>query len=255
MDAVDGTIKVGGLGNDIENNRFRAANDGAWATAIAFTRPTTSGLEDLAVRDFAVAALVDGNPTRYPAYPQEIITLPEGDSLASFDVSGETKWNPGTAWGIRTYTSTSTRLSQCMVYLDSFQAYDRETRLPGDEELAVELYRLFINRHDGGAFDVLRQYANLSALQRVMLGWREPPVWIESQGAGFIAINENMFNLIPAVPIIIGAGGRCIDFDGSPLRERKILDGRTSIAYAANESLCADILRLIGRARGLGVGD
>jgi hypothetical protein len=218
--------------------------------AIAFTAPTTARLEDLALSDFTTAALVDGNPTRYRAYPQEIITLPEANRLASFDVTGETEWKPESAWGKRTYTSTNTNLSQGMVYLDSFQAYDRETRLAGDEELAVELYRLLINRHDGGAFDVLRQYANLSALQRVMLGWRESPVWIESQGAAFIAINENMFNLIPAVPILIGAGGLCVDFDGRPLRERKLLEGRTSIAYAANEPLCAEILRLIGRARG-----
>jgi hypothetical protein len=250
MDAIDGTIKVGGLGNDLENNRFRAANDGGWAAAIAFTMPTAVRLEDLAVRDFAVAALVDGNPTRYPAYPQEIITLPEVDGLGSFDVGSETAWEPGAAWGKRTYTNSNTNLSQCMVYLDSFQAYDRETRLAGDEELAVQLYRLLINRHDGGAFDVLRQYANLSALPRVMLGWREPPVWIESQGAAFIAINENMFNLIPAVPIITGAGGLCVDFDGRPLGERKILEGRTSIAYAANESVCREVLGLIGRARG-----
>jgi hypothetical protein len=254
MDAVDGTIKVGGLGNDVENRRFRIANDGGWASAIAFTMPTTARLEDLSVRDFAVAALVDGNPTRYPAYPQEIITWPDADGLASFDVTGETAWNRGAVWGKRVHTSTNTDLSQCMVYLDSFQAFDRETRMPGDEELAVELYRRLINRHDGGAFDVLRQYANLSALQRVMLGWREPPEWLESQGAAFIAINENMFNLIPAVPIIAGAGGRCVDFDGRPLRDRKILAGRTSVAYAANEGVCRKVLELIGKARGLGIG-
>jgi hypothetical protein len=254
MDAVDGTIKVGGLGNDMENNRFRAANDGGWAMAIAFTAPTTATLEDLFVGDFTTAALVDGNPSRYATYPQEVITLPHAAQLTSFDVTDETAWTPGAAWGKPTYTSTNTDLSQCMVYLDSFQAFDRETRLAGEEELAVELYRAFINRHDGGAFDVLRQYANLSALQRVMLGWREPPVWIESQGGAFIAINENMFNLIPAVPIILGAGGRCVDFDGRPLRERKVLEGRTSIVHAANESLCGETLRLIRRARRPGVG-
>jgi fructose-1,6-bisphosphatase/inositol monophosphatase family enzyme len=84
-----------------------------------------------------------------------------------------------------------------------------------------------------------------------MLGWREPPVWLESQGAAFIVINENMFNLIPAVPIILGAGGCCVDFDGRPLRERKIVEGRTSVAYAANELLCEKVLGLIGTARGL----
>lgn len=254
MDAVDGTIKVGGLGNDMENNRFRAANDGGWAMAIAFTAPTTAALEDLLVGDFTTAALVDGNPSRYATYPQEVITLPNAARLTSLDVTGETAWKPGADWGKPTYTSTNTDLSQCMVYLDSFQAYDRETRLAGEEELAVELYRVLINRHDGGAFDVLRQYANLSALQRVMLGWREPPVWIESQGGAFIAINENMFNLIPAVPIILGAGGHCVDFDGRPLRERKVLEGRTSIVHAANDRLCGETLRLIRKARDLGVG-
>jgi hypothetical protein len=137
-----------------------------------------------------------------------------------------------------------------MVYLDSFQAFDRDTRLEGDEELAVELYRALINRHDGGAFDVLRQYANLSALSRTMLGWRaREDAWLESQGGGFVVVNENLFNLIPAVPVILGAGGLAVDFEGRPLAERRLSDGRTSIVYAANAALCARLLALITEAR------
>ncbi len=249
MDAVDGTIKVGGLGNDPAQGRFRIANDGGWAAALAFTAPTRAALDQLTIGDFSVAALVDGNPTRYRAYPAEVIALSGDGGPCAIDVT-DVALDAGTALPARrVFTSTNTVLNQSMVYLDSFQAFDRNTRLPGDEELAVELYRRLINRHDGGAFDVLRQYANLSALLRTMLGWRDEPVWIESQGGGFVVINENLFNLIPAVPVIAGAGGRCIDFDGRPLAARRLADGRTSIVYAANADLCAALQALVGGAR------
>jgi hypothetical protein len=52
LDAVDGTVKLAGLGN--ENGRLRSANDGAWAVGIAFTEPTTKPLGELLVSDFKV---------------------------------------------------------------------------------------------------------------------------------------------------------------------------------------------------------
>src|SRR6185295_16632062 len=112
-----------------------------------------------------------------------------------------------------------------------------------------ELYRLLADRHAGGAFDVLRQYANLSALPRVMLGWREAPVWVESQGAGYLVVNENLANLIPSVPLIVGAGGLSVDFDGRPLAARRLADGRTSVLHAANAPLCERLLAIIRDAR------
>ena len=52
------------------------------------------------------------------------------------------------------------------------QAFDRKSQKPGDEALACALYAELMDRNGGGAFDVLRTYGNLSALQRNMLGWR-----------------------------------------------------------------------------------
>ena len=240
FDAVDGTVKVAGLGNELPG-RLRAANDGAWAATMAFTAPTTKALHELTVGDFVVAAVVDGNPTVQETYPQDVICVPGMNGLESYDVTRDRER--------RVFTSTNCRLAQSMVFLDGFQAYDRETRAVGDEELAVELYRRLINRHEGGAYDVLRQFGSLSALQRVMLGWREGLPWYESQGTAFIVINENLPNLIPSVPIVEGAGGLCVDFDGQPLRERTLAAGRTSIVYAANESVRDHVLQIIRQAR------
>lgn len=246
MDAVDGTIKVGGLGNDLTARRFRIANDGGWAAALAFTPPTEAPLSSITIGDFSLAALVEGNPGRFRSSPQEVVAV----GGAAYDATGVSP-HGGDELGARVFTTSNEDLSQCMVYLDSFQAFDRDTRLEGDEELAVELYRALINRHDGGAFDVLRQYANLSALSRTMLGWHAGAggAWLESQGGGFVVVNENLFNLIPAVPVILGAGGLAVDFEGRPLAERRLTDGRTSIVYAANAALCRRLLTLIAEAQ------
>jgi hypothetical protein len=249
LDAVDGTIKLGGLGNDLAAGRVRCANDGAWAAALAFTAPTDASLDQIRIADFTVAAVVEGNPTRYRAYPQEVVTVPELGRLVTFDVTGVPSWDTLTPPAPRVFTSSNTDLSQGMAYFDSFQAFDRETRRDGDGELAAEVYRWLLDRQSGGSFDVLRQYANLSALLHVMLGWRDDPIWFESQGAGFIVINENLANLIPAVPIVIGAGGIAVDFDGHPLAERRLVDGRVNVLYAANEHVCRALRARIDGAR------
>src|SRR5262245_30346428 len=75
LDAIDGTVKVAGLG-ERDAARVRLANDGAWAVGFAFTLPTERGLEDVTFGDFVVAVVVDGNPTRHRAYPQDLVTLP-----------------------------------------------------------------------------------------------------------------------------------------------------------------------------------
>ena len=71
MDAIDGTVKVAGLGERLAD-RVRLACDGGWAAGFAFTEPTERGLGDLTFGDFVVAAVVDGNPTRWRAYPQDL---------------------------------------------------------------------------------------------------------------------------------------------------------------------------------------
>jgi len=243
FDAVDGTIKVAGIGNDLVHGRFRAANDGAWASAMAFTTPTRKRLDELVIADFVAAAIVDANPPRHRTYPAEVMVLPAGGQLRSYDVSA--------AAPRRVFTSTNTVFNQSTVFLDVYQAYDRETRAAGDEALGVELYRLLTNRHEHGAFDVLRQYANLSALVRMMLGWRGRRPWYESQGGAFVVVNENLANLIPAVPVIAGAGGISVDFDGRPLMERTIVAGRSSVVHAANDAMQRQAISVVKRAREL----
>ena len=240
MDAIDGTVKVAGLGERLAD-RVRIANDGGWAAGFAFTEPTERGLGELTFGDFVVAVVVDGNPTRWRAYPQDLVTHPTREGLVTVDAT-ERPWR-------RVFTTTSTELGQLWSYLDVFQAYDLDTRRPGDEAVGVELYRLLIDRHRGGAFDVLRQYANLSALGRVLFGWRDPPVWLESQGGGYLVVNENVPNLIPSVPLVAGAGGISVDFAGRSLRDRPLATGRTSVLHAANEPLRRRLLEIVDLAQ------
>jgi hypothetical protein len=240
MDVIDGTVKVAGLGRT-SPDRVRLANDGGWAAAFAFTLPTAKGIDELVLADFVIAVLVDGNPTRYRAYPQDVVTLPAAGGPVTLEVTdGDER---------RVFTTTSEDLGQLWVSLDVFQAYDLATRRDGDEAVGAELHRLLADRHGGGAFDVLRQYANLSALTRLLLGWRDPPTWIESQGAAFVVVNENLPNLIPAVPIVAGAGGTSVDFDGRPLLARRLADGRTSVIHAANGALRDRLLAVVASAR------
>jgi hypothetical protein len=240
LDAIDGTVKVAGLGAS-GARRVALGNDGGWAAAFAFTAPTARDLATLTLGDFTVAVVVDGNPTRWRAYPQDVVARPAGAGLETVEVTDGAER--------RVYTSTATDLGQAMVFLDVFQAYDLATRREGDDLLGIALYALLTNRHAGGAFDVVRQYANLSALGRVMLGWREDPVWLESQGSGYVVVNENLANLIPAVALIAGAGGVSVDFDGHPLRERLLAAGRTSVIHAANDVVCRQLLGLVRHAR------
>ena len=240
LDAVDGTVKVAGLGPR-HPDRVRLANDGGWAAGFAFTAPTERRLDELVFGDFTVAVVVDGNPTRHRAYPQDLVTLPSAAGPVTWEAT-EDPWR-------RVFTTAGTDLGQLWAYLDVFQAYDLDTRQPGDDALGVELYRLLANRHDGGAFDVLRQYANLSALGRVLFGWREPPVWVESQGGAYLVVNENVPNLIPSVALVAGAGGVSVDFAGRRLVERPLAAGRTSVVHAANAPLCERLLAVVATAR------
>ncbi len=248
FDAVDGTIKVAGLGNDLRRHKLRAANDGAWAPVMAFTAPTEKRAEDLRIGDFIAAAAVDGNPTRYKTYPQEVITVPDNAGQPrTYELAGPRRR--------RLFTSSNRLLAQSFVLLDAFQAYDRETRAPGDEELAVEVYRRMINRNAGGAYDVLRHFGSLSALQRLMLGWHDGSTWYEPQGAAFVVVNENLPNLIPAVVIFDGAGGLCVDFDGQPVRTRRLEAGRTSVVHAANGAILRAVMRLLEQAHRAGCAE
>ena len=75
------------------------------------------------------------------------------------------------------------------------------------------------------------------------------PPWFEAQCGGFLVINENLSNLIPAVPIVLGAGGVATDFEGRPLLHRRLSEGRCNVVYAGNAKLHTDLLLAIHRAR------
>jgi hypothetical protein len=249
LDAVDGTIKVGGLGNDLPAGKVRVAGDGNWGVAAAFTEPTERPLDALRFGDFVAAVVVDGNPLRYRAHPEEVVAVPGDGGTIAYDVGNAPAVSAALRRAPRVYTSTTATLGQSTVYYDGFQAFDLDTRRPGDDVIAAKLYGLLINRHEGGAFDITRQYGNLSALLHALLGWRGDLPWMESQGAGFVVVNENMPNLIPAMPIVAGAGGFSVDFDGRPMAEHRLVDGRRSVVHAANTAMRDALLALVARAR------
>ena len=82
----------------------------------------------------------------------------------------------------------------------------------------------------------------------MLFGWREPPVWIESQGGAFLVVNENVPNLIPSVALVTGAGGVSTDFAGRPLPARRLAAGRTSVLHAAGDGIARRVLTLVATA-------
>lgn len=237
FDPVDGTLKLSGLGNDPKNNIYRVGNNGCWASGIAFTLPTNKDIRELKIEDFIIAGIVDGNPTQYRSYPTNAICYPDSKgNLRTFEKDEKTnKLYP-------LLTSTQTNLGQATVLLDNFQAYDRNTAQPGSEELAVEIYRRISNRNEDGAFDIVRMYTNLGELLRQNL---EREGMYEPQGIGAITINENLSNLIPTTPVIEGAGGYVVDFEGNPIRERYLTSERPNVIIAANETIQKKLLDIV----------
>jgi len=226
FDAVDGTVSVAGLGG-----AQYQANTGNWGIGFAFTEPTSKKLENLVVGDFNISVILAGNPRTYESSPDVAITS-EGKTQDSKNR--------------RLFTSSQQKLSQSFVFYDAFQAFDRNSAPKGAEKLAVELYKHLINRNEGGAFDIKRDYGSLSALTANMLGWG---YGVESQGSAFIVLNENLPNMIPSVPIILGAGGIATDFEGNPLAERKLTAGRCNVIYAANEEIYKQVMALVQKAK------
>eukprot|EP00798_Chlamydomonas_sp_ICE-L_P023061 gene23061-30250_t len=159
LDAVDGTVKVGGLNN--ERGRLRAANDGSWAVGIAFTdviegrssEPLTE-IMALQLGDFKVSAIIDGALTLQPhalSYPAVAVAIWEDgvDGSHGRFVTRDGQYDVkegGSVFGRQVFTSTNEVLSQSFAYLDSFQAFDRTSAQKGDEKLATELYAQLINR-------------------------------------------------------------------------------------------------------------
>lgn len=150
----------------------------------------------------------------------------------------------------RLHATTCRQLCQTFAALDAFQARDAKTAAPGDAALADALHSALSDRHGGGAFDVLRSYGNLGSLLRGFFGWRGSTAWLEPQLGAFVAVNENLANLVPAVPLVLGAGGVAADLlTGAPLVELPLRRGRMTVTYAANEALFAAVIKAASRAR------
>lgn len=128
---------------------------------------------------------------------------------------------------------------------------------------------------------MLRTYGNLSSLVRTMLGWRErsaqellpvdhpqsstvsasapaapgttsqgsQQLWLEPQAGVYLVVNENAPNLVPCVPIVLGAGGCAADFQGRALLARRLAAGRLNVVYAGNEQLLGQVMALVARAQ------
>ena len=237
LDACDGTIKVSGLAN--EGDTLCGANDGNWGVGVAFTAPTKKSLDALVLGDFWAAAIVDGNPTVYQIYPRDTAAYPDPSGvLRTYDVT-ETR--------VPVITTSCVNISKTFVYLDTFQAFDRASAGPRYEAIASKLHNSLMDRNKGGAFDLLRTYGNLAALNKNMLGWSE----MEPQCGGYLVVNENLPNMIPAVPIILGAGGKATDFNSNDLSRHRLVNGRSSVVYAGNPVLHQQLMAHVRAAKGI----
>ena len=114
VDPVDGTIKVAGLGNDLERGVYRLGNDGGWGVGLALTEPTDKGIGDLVIKDFVHSAIVDGNPSHNPYAPDHAFTFSEdGQIRTGCHLSGDASIKP-------VYNSTQENLGQGVVVFDAF---------------------------------------------------------------------------------------------------------------------------------------
>jgi len=239
FDAVDGTIKVAGLGSDTsdpENEIHRVGNNGAWATGIAFTDPTDKNLSDLFVGDFKTAALVDGNPRRYRASPINAVVF---DGV-TYEIDENTDEKQSL------FTSSQKDIGQGTVSWDMFQALDLNTAPKDAKQLALDIYGEIIDRNKNGPFDIVRLYGSMSEILEQFLETRIDG--IEPQGVGSLALNENLPNLVPITPIVEGAGGYVVGFDGHPIRHMKLTDGRPNVIIASNETILESLEELVNLA-------
>ena len=198
MDAVDGTVKVAGLG-ERRPDRVALGNDGGWAAAFAFTAPTPRPFDALTVGDFTTAVIVDGNPPRWPVYPPEVIV---GDGV---DDDGGSRPHverdaPAPAL-VDTSTATRRTMSRRVV------PRARRWRSSCSGGLPIDI--------TGG----VRRAPPVRQPERPAA-----PAFRLARGPGVGRVagrrvpgrNENQANLIPAVPLVLGAGGIAVDFAGHP---------------------------------------
>ena len=245
LDPVDGSIKVEGLGNEPEKGIYRIGNNGCWGVGIAFTPPTSKQLSDLEIGDFQIAAIVDGNPTLHRTYPTNAVVYPGSDGrLQTYECDEKS----GRHHKLR--TSSQEELSQATVLFDAFQAFDTKSAKSGSQQLVVSIFERLINRNEGGAFDMVRLYANIGETLRQLLEREGKRYRYEPQSVGAITVNENLPNLLPITPIIEGAGGQVVDFEGSPIRGRTLKSERPNVIAAANPVIRDKLLNIVKDALG-----
>ncbi|MBU2616361.1 MAG: hypothetical protein KKB79_00050 [Nanoarchaeota archaeon] len=234
-DPVDGTIKLAGLGSDLQKGIYRLGNDGGWGVGLALTEPTTKSLDELTINDFVCSAIIDGNPSKVPFAPENAYTQihENGEVYSTTLLNNECSL---------VSTSTQTNLEEGVIIFDGFQAFDRKSAPKGAGELAGRVWSKLANRNEGGAFDLWRTYGNISSFLKNQLGVQGV---YESQGVAHVTINENLSNLIPLYWINKGAGGYSVDFEGRDLGERKLTGTRPNVILAANKSIKRKILNLI----------
>ncbi|GBF97508.1 hypothetical protein Rsub_10431 [Raphidocelis subcapitata] len=215
-----------------------------------------------------------GGGGRYVTYDFSHSPLWRGGAAAVASGGGASQ--PSAPEPPRLHTTSCLRLGGTFAHLDAFQSRDAATAAPGAPRLACALFAALGDRGGGGAFDVLRAYGNLGALLRGFFGWRglggssgdqglnggggggggggDESFWLEPQWGAFVCVNENLANMLPAVPLVLGAGGAATDLRGAPLAARRLVEGRASVAYAGNAALHAQLLALVAAAtEGAGV--
>lgn len=109
----------------------------------------------------------------------------------------------------------------------------------------------------GGGSDSGGGHALSAAGRRASSDFGGGAPWLEPQCVAFLTINENLHNLIPCVPVLLGAGGLATDFSGRPLAERRLVEGRADILYSANDLIHVQLLELVrdAAARASGGGE
>ena len=239
LDPVDGSMKVAGLGNEPEKGIYRIGNNGCWGIGIAFTLPTSKQLSDLKIGDFQIAAIVDGNPTLYRTYPTNAVVYPvSGPRLQTYECDESKRRH-------KLCTSSQKELSQATVLFDAFQAFDTKSAKSGSQQLVVRIFEKLINRNEGGAFDIVRLYANIGETLRQLLERDGKRYRYEPQSVGSITVNENLPNLLPITSIIEGAGGQVVDFEGNPISGRALKSERPNVIVAANLVIRDKLLNIV----------
>lgn len=256
-DAVDGTIKVAGLGNekladDKQGNQgmiYRLGNDGVWGAGMALSKPTEKSFQDLTIGDFEISAIVDGNPAEKPTAPRNAYTWSNSGGISTreraYEINTGIPTNPELDPFLR--TSTQTKISQGVINFSDFQAYDLKTVKPGTIEFGHELRKILSDRNKDGAFDIWNMYGTFGSIMRNMLGYGVEKY--EPQGICNIWLNDHLANTIPPYAIVKGAGGFVINENGTDIGTLKLTEGMPNVFYIANQKVLDHIVKCCDMAK------